>query len=156
MKRRIALAVAALVLTAGCAIGDILEEGPTASVALEATSYVGVWAGHQSSVRYDLKPDGTFTATGVPVAHLGSLHERTGRVGPFHGHGQWKLDDPTEIATPIARAAVLTFDELLDTDDTRVEQRTVKLWACMPTHPEASHVLMMRIEDDWLQRPPAG
>jgi hypothetical protein len=153
VKRSIALAIPALLLTAACGgLADILDDGPTVSVAVESDAYVGVWAGFQSSARYDLRADGTFTATGVPVGQLGNLYERTGRVGPFHGHGHWRLGNPTKTSTPIAREAVLDFDELLDADNTQVQPRgTLQFYATMPRDPTA-HALLLETEGDYFQR----
>jgi hypothetical protein len=153
VKRSVALAVPALLLAMGCGgLADMLDDGPTVSVPVEADVYVGVWAGFQSSARYDLRADGTFTATGVPVAQLGDLYERTGRVGPFHGHGRWRLSSPTKTSTPVAREAVLDFDELLDADNTRLQRRsTLRFYATVPRDPTA-HALLLETDDDYFQR----
>jgi hypothetical protein len=154
MKRSVALAVPALLLSAACAgLPDILNEGPTAPIAVDAAAYVDVWAGYQSSAHYDLRADGTFTATGVPVGQLGDLYQRTGRVGPFHGHGHWRLDNPTTTSPPTAWNVLLDFDELLDADNSQVQRRgTLQFYATEPTDPRANHVLLLETDGDYFQR----
>ncbi len=148
------LAVPALLLAAGCGLGEALADYPTVPVEVSAADLVGVWAGHESSARYDLRADGTFTATGVPVVQLGPLDERTGRVGPFHGHGRWRLGTTPQSPPATAREAVLDFDELLDADDSRVERLgVVHLNAATPTE-SPDHVLILTTTHDWFQRLP--
>ncbi|MEV4135541.1 hypothetical protein AB0J72_25605 [Dactylosporangium sp. NPDC049742] len=115
---------------------------------------VGVWAGYESSARYELRANGTFAATGVPAGQLGTIYERTGRVGPFHGHGHWKLGTMSQSSPQTSREAVLNFDELLDADNSPVEQRgNVQLNASPPTD-APDHVLILTTGGDWFQRLP--
>jgi hypothetical protein len=154
MKRSIALAVPALLLAGACAgLPDILNEGPTTPIDVSADRYVDVWAGYQSSARYDLRADGTFTATGVPAGQLGNLYERTGRVGPFHGHGHWRLGNPSKSSPPTAWNVVLDFDELLDADNSQVQRRgTLKFYATRPTDPTTNYPLILETDGDYFQR----
>ena len=159
MRWRVALAVPALLMVAACGgLADMLEDGPTISVAVEADFFVGVWGGFQSSARYDVRADGTFTATGVPAGQLGEIYERTGRVGPFHGRGHWRLGNPTKTTPPIAREAVFDFDELLDTDNSQMRQRgSVRFWATVAEDPRANRAMILETDgDDYFQRLPAA
>ncbi|OJF10413.1 hypothetical protein [Couchioplanes caeruleus] len=154
-KRSIALAIPALLLTAACGgLADMLNDGPTAPWEVDAATFVDVWAGYQSSAHYDLRSDGTFTATGVPAGQLGDLYERTGRVGPFHGHGHWKLDDPSNDSPPTSRKAALDFDELLDADNSHVPRPgTIQFYAMVPKDSGFSPAVILETDEgDHFQR----
>ncbi|MEV6598540.1 hypothetical protein AB0M36_16930 [Actinoplanes sp. NPDC051346] len=160
MKRSVLLAVPALLLVAACGgISDMLSDSPTMPIQESSASYVGVWAGYESSARYDLRADGTFTATGLPVDQLDeTLYERDGRLGPFRGRGHWKLGPMLKSSpkTPPeeSRRAVLTFDELRDADDSSVKQRgAIELNAAMLIDaPPGAGTMFLVTDDDWFQR----
>ncbi|MGI5176846.1 hypothetical protein ACQEVZ_10985 [Dactylosporangium sp. CA-152071] len=154
MKRRLVLAVPALLLSAACGLGEALADYPTEPVEVGTADLVGVWAGYESSARYDLRADGTFEATGVPVSQLGTFFEDSGRLGPFHGHGHWRLGTMAQSSPQTSRDAVLDFDELLDADNSRIERRgDVHLNAATPTD-APDHVLILTTTHDWFQRLP--
>jgi hypothetical protein len=95
VKRRLLALVAILVVTAGCAIGDIVGDGGS-PVDMTPSTLVGTWQG--GGRYFTFRQDGTFSAVDLPPDAFSSLNLAP-RPSRLDGWGAWSLPAGSPHAT---------------------------------------------------------
>ncbi|MGI5238512.1 hypothetical protein [Dactylosporangium sp. CA-139066] len=149
MKRVVALVVA-LVLGAGCSLGDTFADNGTVRADPPEDELVGVWTGYSSAARYELKADHTFVATAVPLVQLSSdPAARPENGGPFHGDGRWTYEPGPDNT----RDPVLRYEHVYDQNDVPVPGTHFFLHTSTRTETVSpDHRLILSLTDDYLSK----
>jgi hypothetical protein len=111
--RRIATALAILVVAGACTFGEILADYGD-PVHLQPTDLVGTWISGQRSRAVTFDEDGTFTATDLPAGEFESFLPEGIHPGRIDGQGSWSIEqpEPGDEAEQLSTGVKLDFNRL--------------------------------------------